>query len=587
MGKNNKGPPYKLPSCKYLVIERPWVQDTDNIAAWMEVMLRQRYPDAQAEIVYHQKQAAHGCVIVKLPEEVTDIKPYLGEHLYGRFLSHKIGRSTTERSFIYEYDFRNQGKPEVKWIVEYPSNKDIDREFPVVDPYPLPVWPTVTMENRPFFALKLAPPELPKPAVPPQLAPQAPAPDASSSHGSTSQIHNIKEDVKEEKPTHLGHPHVDTKEGLRVPNEQMSRVKIYPYEQGNCSQYFIMKTTLCSKSSYIVEESKAFLKTEDNYVPKAELQDLYSELFTSESPSQDNTRGESEAFRSSVKTEDASGRFGSSLMSVEEEDRKPVIPKEELDTHPTSHIVGAEDYVPKAELQDLYTQLFAPDLQVEDSQREEGLDGSHRPVEGRVKNEPAEFAGVSEQQAYPGNTNPSEEKYIPKPELIHAVLSSGFLKSEPVEPEHARDMHGPAHSFDIRVKEEQGALQSNHDSQSQSKHYANSAEDNYVPKQELIESLLYSGYLESDSVKREQEQETQSSAHPGVGMKDEPEDGFQSNLASQTGYSGEFLYRSKAHIIETDCVSPAVGSATKRGPEHIRERDSVSARKRLKTEDMW
>ncbi|KAF9561919.1 hypothetical protein CPC08DRAFT_411863 [Agrocybe pediades] len=368
MGKNNKGPPYKLPSCKYLVIERPWVQDTDNIAAWMEVMLRQRYPDAQAEIVYHQKQAAHGCVIVKLPEEVTDIKPYLGEHLHGRFLSHKIGRSTTERSFIYEYDFRNQGKPEVKWIVEYPSNKDIDRKFPVVDPYPLPVWPTVTMENRPFFALKLAPPELPKPAVPPQLPPQEPAPGASSLHGSTPQIHNIKEDVKEEKPTHLVHPHVDTKEGLRAPNEQMSRVKIDPYEQ--------------------VEDSKAFLKTEDNYVPKAELQDLYSELFTSEFQSQNNhhTRRESEVFRSSVKTEDASGRFGSSLMSVEEEDRKPVIPKEELDTHPTSHIVGAEDYVPKAELQDLYTQLFAPDLQVEDSQREEGLDGTHKTLVRRAKN---------------------------------------------------------------------------------------------------------------------------------------------------------------------------------------------------------
>ncbi|KAF9561916.1 hypothetical protein CPC08DRAFT_707096 [Agrocybe pediades] len=86
---------------------------------------------------------------------------------------------------------------------------------------------------------------------------------------------------------------------------------------------------------------------------------------------------------------------------------------------------------------------------------------------------------------------------------------------------------------------------------------------------EPVETLLNSGYLErSDSVKREQEQETQASVHPGVGMKHEPEDSeFQSNRASQTGYS-------------------AVESA-KRGSEHVRERDSASARKRLKTEDMW
>ncbi|KAF9561927.1 hypothetical protein CPC08DRAFT_707113 [Agrocybe pediades] len=44
-------------------------------------------------------------------------------------------------------------------------------------------------------------------------------------------------------------------------------------------------------------------------------------------------------------------------------------------------------------------------------------------------------------------------------------------------------------------------------------------------------------------------------------LPNEPEDEFQSNRP--------------------------VDSAIKRGPEHVRERDSASARKRLKTEDMW
>ncbi|KAF9561928.1 hypothetical protein CPC08DRAFT_411999 [Agrocybe pediades] len=63
------------------------------------------------------------------------------------------------------------------------------------------------------------------------------------------------------------------KEGLSVPNGQMSRVKIDPYEQ--------------------VEDSKAFLKIEDNYLPKAELQDLYTQLFTSDhTQMQDSQRRE-------------------------------------------------------------------------------------------------------------------------------------------------------------------------------------------------------------------------------------------------------------------------------------------------------
>ncbi|PPQ69519.1 hypothetical protein CVT25_013383 [Psilocybe cyanescens] len=120
-----------------VVIVNPWSSDSEDIAAWFEVMLRDYgYPDTRVNIVFHRKN--NGSKIVELPKDVKDVSMCLGTHLYSNFLKNQP--YSADFSVIYEYKNSYADDPgENNWTEVYPSNRAIPDNFPVKYPYPLPL----------------------------------------------------------------------------------------------------------------------------------------------------------------------------------------------------------------------------------------------------------------------------------------------------------------------------------------------------------------------------------------------------------------------------------------------------------------
>ncbi|KAH7912716.1 hypothetical protein BJ138DRAFT_1147706 [Hygrophoropsis aurantiaca] len=144
MPKQKKtGPPYTDRGAEYVVVAKPWGMDpasknraqpdVNRIGTWIHVVLRDQAINVIPETVY--MMGTRDEVIVQLPMG-TDIRPLLGQHRWSTF-SHRHA-SHPGASFVFEYNYRNNGNPENhNWAEHYPQ---ILEGAPVKLPYPKPSW---------------------------------------------------------------------------------------------------------------------------------------------------------------------------------------------------------------------------------------------------------------------------------------------------------------------------------------------------------------------------------------------------------------------------------------------------------------
>ncbi|KAL1712457.1 hypothetical protein EV715DRAFT_259489, partial [Schizophyllum commune] len=131
---------YKPPSdAVFLVVVNPWGQDGithktsqtgfhNNLGAWLEIASGMR-PTA----LYYQ--GTHAEVIVEFPISVP-LEKLLGDHLLEEIFDIP---GLPGASFIYPYNFKNQGHPERKqWVEALFTYQAIPRDFPIRQPYPPP-----------------------------------------------------------------------------------------------------------------------------------------------------------------------------------------------------------------------------------------------------------------------------------------------------------------------------------------------------------------------------------------------------------------------------------------------------------------
>ncbi|KAH6873577.1 hypothetical protein BKA70DRAFT_282691 [Coprinopsis sp. MPI-PUGE-AT-0042] len=248
MGKGGKGKlkTYKPPPEKFVVVYKAWGINPSNakvtcnqIAAWFEVMLRERYPDTRPYSIYYQPKKLH-YFIVELPSNV-DINPYLGTHSYDAFLK-GIQTSPNDVACLYEYNYKSFGDPSKVWNQGFAEYTKIPEGFPVRSPYPIP-GPAVPPPGD--LPSAIYPPRMP--ALPPQIPanpPPVPEPPsgildssvASSSRNlqapETSSIPQAVEPDRQRSPTSsLTPPLAPEEEREQGPPTEVSTFQ--PYEPPN------------------------------------------------------------------------------------------------------------------------------------------------------------------------------------------------------------------------------------------------------------------------------------------------------------------------------------------------------------------
>ncbi|KAH9843992.1 uncharacterized protein C8Q71DRAFT_730852 [Rhodofomes roseus] len=158
-----KGPPYTDdPECKYVVVEDPFpghrtgkARDQaywDWLSGWVYYMTGKKADPTSIYFVHTKDE-----VIVQLPEEY-DVTPILGVHVWREVLKWGQERDKDRVSYVFEYNYRNHGRPESHgWEEAWPTGggPNDPNKFPVKFPYPHPHWATVRGRNCASLALPL------------------------------------------------------------------------------------------------------------------------------------------------------------------------------------------------------------------------------------------------------------------------------------------------------------------------------------------------------------------------------------------------------------------------------------------------
>ncbi|KAJ2917689.1 hypothetical protein MD484_g2691, partial [Candolleomyces efflorescens] len=208
MGKKGfKVKTYEVPDEKFVVVVNAWGKTGDRqkytnaVGAWFEIMLRKVCPKQKLQLNCIYYQSTHDILIVELPQAVSSLESLLGAHPYGSFLT--IDPTSTEFAYIYEYNFRLFNHPEnTNWHASMPSYREIPRNLPVRDPYPLPreiegigMLPTPPPPSNARYAIPVPLPPLPPPVPfqeercsPAPAPPQRPSASASGSSSATPSL---------------------------------------------------------------------------------------------------------------------------------------------------------------------------------------------------------------------------------------------------------------------------------------------------------------------------------------------------------------------------------------------------------------
>ncbi|KAG6817175.1 hypothetical protein H0H87_011876 [Tephrocybe sp. NHM501043] len=118
---------------------KPWPPDDKhpsfitNVAAWIEFMLREEYPE--------DSKAHHQNIIVELSGSV-EVQPYIGKHVHDRFLSN------SERFKVHNLDRTDWTARYPNWNNYDPSYYPFKENYPIPEPAPLPSY-EVNYAKRP------------------------------------------------------------------------------------------------------------------------------------------------------------------------------------------------------------------------------------------------------------------------------------------------------------------------------------------------------------------------------------------------------------------------------------------------------